>query len=374
MSNTFVWNTDFEIGIAIVDEQHKHLVDLVNRLSQELMSGDLTQPKRVGYLNELMDYTHRHFHDELVLMEAEGLDEGFILHHKLAHQQFISQVLVFSGAVVDSAEHYTDALLKYLYGWLVFHILGMDRRMGEQIEMIHRGVNPAEAARRVHVSGHDNQLEPLLTAFSSLFDLLAEKNRALQDSNATLEARVIERTEQLRHVNATLATISLTDALTSLPNRRHAMERLQQLWAASDTADKPLSCLMIDADYFKEVNDHHGHAAGDKVLRELALALLHEVRSDDFIARLGGDEFCVLCPATSVTGAQVLAEHLLDIVARLRIETGPGSHSRSSVSIGVAYRTPTMQSADELIKLADESLYQAKAAGRSCARSVQMSS
>lgn len=369
MSQTFVWNTDFEVGIPSVDGQHKHLVALVNRLSSQLLTGNLDEGQRRDYLRELTDYTHYHFQEEHMLMEAAGLDAGFILRHKYTHQQFMEQVLLFSGAVVNSPQRYMEALLKYLYGWLVFHILGMDHRMGEQIDLVGKGIDPAEAAKQARTNDHDTQLEPLLGAFSSLFDLLAEKNRDLQEMNATLEAHVAERTEQLRNVNAMLANISMTDALTTLPNRRHARERLQQLWDQNDNA--PFSCLMIDADYFKEVNDHYGHAAGDKVLKALALALQHEVRSDDFIARLGGDEFCVLCQGTALQGAQVLAAHLLEIVARLRIETGNGSHWRSSVSIGVACRTPAMQSPDELIKLADESLYLAKASGRSCARSLQ---
>lgn len=371
MSTTFAWSVDFELGIPIVDDQHQHLVALVNRLSEQLLAGTLDEQQRGDYLHELTDYTHHHFQDELLLMEAAGLDAGFILRHKLAHQQFISQLLQFSGTVEDSHPHYMEALLKYLYGWLVFHILGMDHRMGLQIELINNGVNPSEALRRVSDNEHDSQLEPLLGAFSSLFDLLAEKNRDLKEMNAHLEARVIERTEQLRNVNATLANISMTDALTSLPNRRHAMERLQQAWDEASVQQTPLACLMIDADYFKEVNDHHGHAAGDKVLRELALALQHEVRSDDFIARLGGDEFFVLCPATALAGAEVLAQHLLDVVARLNIETGDGHYWRSSISIGIAWKTPAMRTADELIKSADDCLYQAKAAGRSCARSMQ---
>lgn len=371
MSNTFAWSADFEIGIPVIDEQHRHLVRLVNQLQDELLVGGLGQQQRLHYLSELMEYTQRHFREELVLMETTGLDGGFILRHKLAHQQFVSQVLLFSRAVADGAQQHTDALLKYLYGWLVFHILGMDHRMGLQIALVNNGMDPAEAARQTESDEHDGQLEPLLGAFASLFDLLAEKNHALEEINATLEARVIERTEQLRNANASLAIISMTDALTGLPNRRHAMERLQQLWSAQESPDKSLACLMIDADYFKEVNDRHGHAAGDKVLRELALALKHEVRSDDFIARLGGDEFCVLCPATSLSGAEVLAAHLLEVVARLRVETGKDSYWRSSVSIGVACRTPAMQSPDELIKQADECLYQAKAAGRSCFRSCQ---
>lgn len=339
MINTFVWNANFEIGIASVDDQHQHLVELINHLATQLLTGNLSAPERMEYLQELAEYSHYHFDEELKLMEASGLDPDFIRHHQHTHAQFIAQIHLLSEALADSQEHTMDVLLKYLYSWLIFHILGMDHRMGVQIDLVKQGVAPAEAARQVHTAQHDNQVEPLLRALNSLFDLLAEKNLALRDINATLEARVDERTQELHTANAILAAMSLTDTLTTLPNRRHAMEKLQLFWQETSSAKTPLACLMIDADYFKEVNDQQGHAAGDSVLKQLALTLQHAVRSDDFVARLDGDEFCVLCPATNLAGAMILARHLLEAVAQLKVETGAGSFWKNSISIGVAGRT-----------------------------------
>ena len=371
MINTFTWDANFEIDIPSVDNQHRHLVDLINQQTEKLLTGKLNMQERIEYLEELTAYTHYHFDEELKLMEASGLDRDFIRHHQHVHAQFINQIQMISELLGDNDENSMEVLQKYLYSWLIFHILGMDHGMGVQIDLVRQGVAPAEAARQVHAALHDNQVEPMLRALTALFDLLAEKNQALRDINATLEVRVDARTQELHAANAILASMSLTDTLTTLPNRRHAMEKLQLFWQEASIAQSPLACLMIDADYFKEVNDQHGHAAGDSVLKQLALSLQHAVRSDDFVARLGGDEFCVLCPATNLAGAMILAGHLLEAVAQIRVETGAGSFWKSSISIGVACRTAAMESPDELVKLADESLYQAKSAGRTCARSLQ---
>jgi len=82
-----------------------------------LLTVNLNEEQRLGYLRELTDYTHYHFQEEDALMEAAGLDAGFILHHKYTHQRFMDQVRLFSGAVIDSPQRYMDVLLKYLYGW-----------------------------------------------------------------------------------------------------------------------------------------------------------------------------------------------------------------------------------------------------------------
>jgi len=126
-------------------------------------------------------------------------------------------------------------------------------------------------------------------------------------------------------------------------------------------------CMMIDADHFKEVNDTYGHDAGDLVLRELATALKHAVRSDDIVCRLGGDEFFIICPQTDKAGGMHFAETICQSIAALRVPTGDGAW-QGSVSIGVAARSDEMDNLDELMKLADEGVYLAKKAGKNCVR------
>lgn len=103
---------------------------------------------------------------------------------------------------------------------------------------------------------------------------------------------------------------------------------------------------------------------------ELARELRYGLRSDDLVFRLGGDEFMVLCPATGFEGAMTVATTLLERVAQMRVATGAGFW-KNSISVGVATRSPSMSSLDELIKMADKSVYLAKKAGRNCVRSVQ---
>jgi hemerythrin len=199
---------------------------------------------------------------------------------------------------------------------------------------------------------------------------LATKNAEMKELNLHLEQKVHDRTRELEQAYTKLKIVSLTDVLTGLPNRRHAMENLQELWVESVATQKPLSCMMIDADYFKEVNDNHGHDAGDLVLRELSRTLKNEVRTDDMVCRLGGDEFLIICPDTALDGARYLAEQLVGKVKAMKIPTGD-EFWHSSVSIGVAARSADMNNFDELIKMSDLSLYKAKEDGRGCARTLQ---
>jgi len=362
----FLWEERFNIGIEQIDSQHQHLLGLINGLSAQLLKGGMSAESRQSYLQQVVDYSHYHFADEERFMEAAGLDAEFIRLHKLSHQQFGRQIEYFMPELANDPDAAMGLLLKFLFNWLIFHILGSDQAIHDQIELISQGMSSSEAAASVAQAHEAGQVGSLLHALGSFFDLLATRNSDLRELNATLERRVEERTRELQRSNQTLVMLAQTDVLTNLPNRRHALQILALMWDEARATDSTLCCLMIDADYFKDVNDHHGHAAGDAVLQILALTLRDHVRSDDVVARLGGDEFCVLCPHTSLEGGMQLASLLLDAVAALHVKTW-----RSSISIGVACSLPGLEQSDDLIRLADEGLYLAKDSGRSCIRSVQ---
>ena len=183
---------------------------------------------------------------------------------------------------------------------------------------------------------------------------------------AGLQAELRQEREEIRRISAELAVsnqqlqeVGMTDLLTGCRNRRYAMERLQQEWAMAVRSERPLACMVIDLDNLKQINDTHGHAAGDTVLKLCASALRGEMRAQDVLARSAGDEFLVLCPDTSLEAALACAERM-----RIAVETLPivdaERTTHGSVSIGVAVRDATTPDADTLIRLADQSAYLAK--------------
>ncbi|MGE5466438.1 MAG: diguanylate cyclase [Ignavibacteria bacterium] len=205
--------------------------------------------------------------------------------------------------------------------------------------------------------------------------LLAARLRAGQ--RVILMQQEIERDrEEIRHFAAELAVtnrrlqeVALTDALTGCPNRRYAIERLEQEWAACSRNKRPLSCMVIDVDFFKKINDEFGHDSGDTALKQIAAALKSGLRAQDVIARMGGDEFLVVCPDTDLAAAAVCAERMRKAVEGLP-RSGKDASGRS-VSIGLSMREAGMDNADALIKAADQGLYLAKQRGRNRVATVQ---
>ncbi len=183
---------------------------------------------------------------------------------------------------------------------------------------------------------------------------------------AALQAELRQEREEIRRISAELAVsnqrlkeVGLTDLLTGCRNRRYAMDRMQQEWAMAVRSERPLACMVIDLDNMKQVNDAHGHAAGDNVLKLFASSFKDEMRAQDVLARSGGDEFLVICPDTSLEAALACAERMRAAVETLPIVNGERP-LHGSVSIGVAVRDATTPDADALIRLADQSAYLAK--------------
>lgn len=157
--------------------------------------------------------------------------------------------------------------------------------------------------------------------------------------------------------------LSLTDELTSLPNRRAFMARVEEEVARVERYGMPLSLAVIDLDRFKSVNDQHGHAAGDEVLRCYATQIFSVFRNHDLVARYGGEEFAVLLPNTDHNGAAAALRKLRECAARVRCRAEDTAFPVPTFSAGVA-TFKRGESAQSLIDRADEALYQAKRAGR----------
>jgi len=158
-----------------------------------------------------------------------------------------------------------------------------------------------------------------------------------------------------------------TDALTGLPNRRHADEVLERLLAAARRTRRPLAVVLFDLDHFKAINDNFGHSIGDEALRATASATRELLRGSDHAARFGGEEFLLLLPETSADDALIVAEKLRAQIAELEVE---GLDREVTASFGVAAYPDHKATADRLIEAADAALYRAKAAGRNRVKST----
>ncbi|MDQ3035913.1 MAG: GGDEF domain-containing protein [Actinomycetota bacterium] len=158
---------------------------------------------------------------------------------------------------------------------------------------------------------------------------------------------------------------TVRDRLTGAYNRHYLDERLQSEWSFAKRHGSLLAVLFVDADHFKKVNDTHGHAGGDAVLRALSATLLASVRGEDVVARYGGEEFVILLRGVPLEGVSVAAERIRNDVASCVIEHD-GKTIPVTVSIGVALHEPSApaESIDALVARADAALYRAKETGR----------
>jgi len=160
-----------------------------------------------------------------------------------------------------------------------------------------------------------------------------------------------------------LSVMARTDSLTGLMTQRSFYELLEKEWHRSQRFHLPLSCVMIDLDFFKRINDIHGHPAGDSILTAVARLLTGSCRGCDSVSRYGGEEFCVMLPETGESDAAVWAERVRRRMAAVVVPVG-GKEIRITGSFGVAQRHDDTQTAEELVDLADQALLCAKQSGR----------
>jgi diguanylate cyclase (GGDEF)-like protein len=197
--------------------------------------------------------------------------------------------------------------------------------------------------------------ESLLAAVAVRMNAL-RRSREHQSEMARINAELVKLNEELR-VQACF------DALTGCCNRRHFLGILDDELKRAERFDQPCSLAIVDIDHFKEVNDRHGHAAGDALLRQLVRAVGSCLRASDALGRLGGEEFALLLPQTELAGAHDVAERLRRAVEAVRVEHS-GVELRMTVSVGVDQWRGTGDLAEHLMARADAAMYAAKRAGR----------
>lgn len=205
----------------------------------------------------------------------------------------------------------------------------------------------------------DGAWEKLPSRFWSIY-----RNYELTENREGLTEEIQSENQKLLEVNEKLRSLSIRDELTNVYNHRYLQERLAEEFSRAVRYHHPLSCLMIDLDLFRKVNDHLGHVVGDQILKEAAERLLQGTRLSDLTARFGGEEFIILLPHTNYEGAREVAERLLYQFSD-NVFLAESHKISTTISIGIScFPDDAMKDRNDLINFAEQALFYAKAAGR----------
>ena len=223
------------------------------------------------------------------------------------------------------------------------------RSAGQLAEVVDRVVMRFESESR----GHEQTIQEL-----------KKRCKELRREIGLLRTRFKERARALKKANTLLESLSTTDPLTGISNRRSFDSQLKSETDRSKRYKTPLSCIMFDIDFFKKVNDTYGHTYGDEVLREIGKILRTSLRKHDIFARYGGEEFVILLPGTKKRDSYKAAEKLRELISK-RAVTRDKISTKVTVSLGVAEYDPSvMIHENQLVDAADKALYEAKRSGR----------
>jgi two-component system cell cycle response regulator len=234
---------------------------------------------------------------------------------------------------------------------LCSQVRSLDRTRTVPILAVSEPDNNARMVRGLEIGVNDYLMRPI------------DKNELL--ARARTQIRKRRYSERLRDNVQMSIEMAITDALTGLFNRRYMESHLATLIEQAIARGKPLTALVLDIDYFKSVNDTHGHDAGDDVLREFALRIRRSIRGIDLACRFGGEEFVIIMPETDMAVAAMVAERLRRRIAAdvFAIQQGAGTIP-VTISIGIAALHGKDDNAAALLKRADQALYRAKRDGR----------
>jgi diguanylate cyclase (GGDEF)-like protein len=249
-------------------------------------------------------------------------------------------------------------------GWLASSVTARVSRLRDAAQRVAEGGAGGEQPIALHGS---DELADLGAAFNAMQQKVHSREQALRAAHDELESRVEARTRELNVANERLAYQAQFDALTDLPNRLLAMDRLSQAILSAQRNSSHVVLIFLDLDDFKKVNDSLGHAAGDTLLVQASQRLRHAVRAEDTVARHGGDEFLVILGGLHAPeDAEAVADKIVQAFAPSFLIDG--AELVVSPSMGLAVYPDDGDAASTLLRNADLAMYEAKESGRNTYR------
>ncbi len=225
---------------------------------------------------------------------------------------------------------------------------------GAQMSIQHKTENSIILANTTPIIDKDNTLNGVMVTLNDVTEL-HKQNEKIKVAMAELK----ENHKKIQAQNETLKEMSMKDPLTGCLNRRAFFELFESEWSGSKRHGYELSCIMLDIDFFKKINDNYGHSKGDEVLRVVPQVIRENIRKTDLVCRYGGEEFCLLMPHTDIAAAAIVAEKI-----RLKVEESNPGEIHTTMSIGISSAIFDPKSPQDLIDQADKALYFSKANGR----------
>lgn len=350
-------NRDYleQIVMQNSDLEYMRLADVNNHLIYEYQAPAMEKPEDCDGYNHLV----KEIRDDLTHESLATLELRFSNKEYEKMRQTNREITIHITAITIS--------LLLLFVLFMKHLFRSLSHLRDSV----LAYDPKQNNFPLELSNRDDEVSLIRNAIIAMVKKIALYTEVLDKTNAVLEEKVRQRTEELEASNAELKLLASVDPLTTLYNRRYFTKSSQQIFDLAKRNGSSLCVIMMDIDNFKSINDTYGHQVGDDVIVSVARVIKESIRKSDLACRFGGEEFVILSPETTVDGAYTLAEKIRSSIEKKRLYVENSQTIHVTISMGVAPLKPELDSIiDRVIDRADSAMYEAKNGGknRTCVR------